>query len=570
MFKINELNKIAKFSLLTEDLLKPFWNLASDIMSVEELLKEFASDVFKKARDYNFISDKEEDLEKVNDALTSGFNYYIKGLTRGLLAKGSLNAIAKNSSILFTFQDPSTADYYFIEESSSTKKSGSESLKKYIIGKKIIANFLKSTKNDDMENLASIESPILYSKVVEESDSLIIEMPVIPVDYLDLSDEALEFGEVEYWWTNYYRLKEYYPDFPKEPKKIRTFSSDNHALGIIVDGYCFLTRPLLQDRDASKYLRGNKTFDYIWLCFKHKVLYEASHKENQQRTEGSEGISKFLKVCKKDDFVNAISCLRDNLYIDKPEIPEVCNEFFDRMLKIYDLKDFETYKFFIDKPKDEGATVFGLYQNVKIDKDYHLKYLVESKRGELHDKIIPSIKNEAVWVLKPKIAQFFLRDFFERLLFSALNDLKREKQIEDCESNYFAELSNGGSCEIDAIVKTNSSLWFIEAKTTLTVKLISDYVKKCRKIVSDFNEIDNNLRFMIVGYFSNPELEIFKNAIQPGKEMPNGYNKSRDGLQNTPYYFEVPVDGNPAHNLVCFTEPSYNKLKDTLSQTFER
>lgn len=571
MFKINNLHKIARFSLVLEDLLKPFWNLASDILSVKDVLKEFAPDVYEKAKDYNFNSDSEDDKEKVSDASTIGFIDYVKGLISRLLDKESLKEITEDSPILLIYQDPTNAEYYFIDGPSATKESASESLKRYIISKNIIANFLKATKNDDLKNLASIESPILYSKVVIKSESLLIEMPVIPVDFLDLTDKSPEYNEVEFWWTNYSRLiKDYYHDFPQEQEKVQSIVVDSQTLGLKVGNYCFLTMPLWDNDNASfKYLKKNRTLDYVWLCFKHKVLYESSHTDIQDITEGSDDISNFLNACKKDEFVNEMSCLCDNLYIDKEDISEECKMFFDRMLKIHDLKKFETYNFYIDEPKDEGATVFGLYQKVKLDADYNLKYLLENRGGKLRDKIIPSIKKEAVWVLKPKIAQFFLRDFFERLLFSALNELK-DKSIEDYLPNYFAQCNNGSSCELDAIAKTKNSLWFIEAKTTLTVNLINNYVKKCRKIAGNFKEINDNLRFMIVGYFSNPELEIFKNANSPGDKIPDDYNRKRDGLQNTPYYFEVPVDDYPVHKLICFTEPSYNKLKDTLSQTFER
>ena len=402
MFKINNLHKISKFSFVLEDLLKPFWNLASDILSVKDVLKEFAPNVYEKAKDYNFESDSEKDKEKASEASTSGFIDYVKGLTNSLLDKESLKAITADSSILLIYQDPTNAEYYFIEGPSAAKESASESLKRYIIIKNIIANFLRATKNDDLKNLASIESPILYSKVVTKSESLVIEMPVIPVDFLDLTDKSLEYNDVDFWWANYSRLiKDYYHDFPREQEKIQSIVADSQTLGVKVGNYCFLTMPLWDNDDATfKYLKKDRILDYVWLCFKHNVLYESSRKDNQQITEGSEDISNFLDACKKDDFVNEMSCLCDNLYIDKSDISEECKMFFDRMLKIHDLKKFETFNFYIDEPEDEGATVFGLYQKVKLDTDYNLKYLLENKGGKLCDKIIPSIKKEAVWVLK--------------------------------------------------------------------------------------------------------------------------------------------------------------------------
>ena len=51
------------------------------------------------------------------------------------------------------------------------------------------------------------------------------------------------------------------------------------------------------------------------------------------------------------------------------------------MLKIQKLKKFETYKFYIDEPDDDkNGSVFGIYQNIKIDPDYNLKYLFENKQ----------------------------------------------------------------------------------------------------------------------------------------------------------------------------------------------
>ena len=179
------------------------------------------------------------------------------------------------------------------------------------------------------------------------------------------------------------------------------------------------------------------------------------------------------------------------------------------------------------------------------------------------------MKKEIVWVLKPKIAQFFLSDFYEQLLYSALNELKQNQEIEDFLGNYNAVYSNGNKCEIDAIVKTKKKIFFIEAKTTLTLNLINEYTIKCQRIIADFEEIKDHIGFIIVGYFSHPELSVLRIAALHD-EIPEGYNKEREGLANTPYYFVVPIGENPNHKLECFTELSYSKLKSTLKSVFEK
>lgn len=96
---------------------------------------------------------------------------------------------------------------------------------------------------------------------------------------------------------------------------------------------------------------------------------------------------------------------------------------------------------------------------------------------------------------------------FEQFLFSALSDIKGSA-IEDYVENYHAQWSNSKDCELDAIVKTSNNIYYVEAKTTLSVRLINEYITKCKKIIRDFEEIDGHLRFLIVGYFSNPELNV--------------------------------------------------------------
>lgn len=160
---------------------------------------------------------------------------------------------------------------------------------------------------------------------------------------------------------------------------------------------------------------------------------------------------------------------------------------------------------------------------IKIDPDYNLKYLFENKQHKLNDKSLEVIDKEPVWVLKPVIAQFFLSDFFERFLFASLDELQNDNIIEGFLKNYNAKWQNGNKCEIDAIVKSYNRLFFIEAKTTLTVSLINEYIKKCQKLIKDFSEVEDKLCFIIVGYFSNPELNVFKNTVSPSN-IPKGYN----------------------------------------------
>lgn len=153
-------------------------------------------------------------------------------------------------------------------------------------------------------------------------------------------------------------------------------------------------------------------------------------------------------------------------------------------------------------------------------------------------------------------------------LYSSLEELKKSQAIEDYLKNYFAEYSAGGKCEIDAIVKTKDKIFFVEAKTTLTLNLINKYISKCQKIIRNFDEIKDHIGFLIVGYFSHSELNVLKKTVHHD-EIPEGYNEERDGLSNTPYYFEVPIGENLDHKLTCFTELSYSKLKLTLESVFK-
>lgn len=51
------------------------------------------------------------------------------------------------------------------------------------------------------------------------------------------------------------------------------------------------------------------------------------------------------------------------------------------------------------------------------------------------------------------------------------------------------------------------------------------------------------------------------------EDLPEGYNEKRADLHNIPYYFKVPIDD--IHDLICFTELSYDKLKSTLTEVFK-
>ena len=538
MFKPLRYNRFVSFRVLSEDLLLPLWNLTTYFLDPKDMLQKYVPDMKVNIENLNQGSPNEESNdEKLDDILNSAFRQYNNQLISEIMSPSSLEQEAKVLPLLMVFQIPTNSCLYYIADNDEKdiKEQDFEMLRKYIIRKKLVSRMLDKADSEQVKRIKLLDNPPLYNKIIDEDQAILIEIPILPASYVnieDLDSEDLESGLV---WFNKKRISYYCNTFPEIPAAISLKTCKHENIGLLVDNYFFPLKPMLN----SRFLKPEYKFDYIWLCIKYKVLYNFDHKKKKSNI--SELVKEFFLSSKDDQLVSDISRLQDNLYIESDILSDQCTKYFDRMLIIEDLKKLHTYKFYIDEPTDTNeSTVLGIYQKVKLDEDYQLKYLFESHGKKLHDKQEGAIEKKSVWVLKPKIAQFFISNFFEQFLFSALSDIKGSA-IEDYVENYHAQWSNSKDCELDAIVKTSNNIYYVEAKTTLSVRLINEYITKCKKIIRDFEEIDGHLRFLIVGYFSNPELNVFSQTVKK-EDLPEGYNKKRTDLHNIPYYFKVPID----------------------------
>lgn len=538
MFKPLRYNRFVSFRVLSEDLLLPLWNLTTYFLDPKDMLQKYVPDMKVNIENLNQGSPNEEsNNEKLDDILNSAFRQYNNQLISEIMSPSSLEQEAKVLPLLMVFQIPTNSCLYYIADNDEKdiKEQDFEMLRKYIIRKKLVSRMLDKADSEQVKKIKLLDNPPLYNKIIDEDQAILIEIPILPASYVnieDLDSEDLESGLV---WFNKKRISYYCNTFPEIPTAISLKTCKHENIGLLVDNYFFPLKPMLN----SSFLKPEYKFDYIWLCIKYEVLYNFDHKK--KKINISELVKEFFLSSKDDQLVSDISRLQDNLYIESDNLSDQCTKYFDRMLIIEDLKKLHTYKFYIDEPTDTNeSTVLGIYQKVKLDEDYQLKYLFESHGKKLHDKQAGSIEKKSVWVLKPKIAQFFISNFFEQFLFSALSDIKGSA-IEDYVENYHAQWSNSKDCELDAIVKTSNNIYYVEAKTTLSVRLINEYITKCKKIIRDFEEIDGHLKFLIVGYFSNPELNVFSQTVKK-EDLPEGYNKKRTDLHNIPYYFKVPID----------------------------
>lgn len=538
MFKPLRYNRFVSFRVLSEDLLLPLWNLTTYFLDPKDMLQKYVPDMKVNIENLNQGSPNEESNdEKLDDILNSAFRQYNNQLISEIMSPSSLEQEAKALPLLMVFQIPTNSCLYYIADNDEKdiKEQDFEMLRKYIIRKKLVSRMLDKADSEQVKRIKLLDNPPLYNKIIDEDQAILIEIPILPASYVnieDLDSEDLESGLV---WFNKKRISYYCNTFPEIPAAISLKTCKHENIGLLVDNYFFPLKPMLN----SRFLKPEYKFDYIWLCIKYKVFYNFDHKKKKSNI--SELVKEFFLSSKDDQLVSDISRLQDNLYIESDILSDQCTKYFDRMLIIEDLKKLHTYKFYIDEPTDTNeSTVLGIYQKVKLDEDYQLKYLFESHGKKLHDKQEGAIEKKSVWVLKPKIAQFFISNFFEQFLFSALSDIKGSA-IEDYVENYHAQWSNSKDCELDAIVKTSNNIYYVEAKTTLSVRLINEYITKCKKIIRDFEEIDGHLRFLIVGYFSNPELNVFSQTVKK-EDLPEGYNKKRTDLHNIPYYFKVPID----------------------------
>ncbi len=385
----------------------------------------------------------------------------------------------------------------------------------------------------------------------------IVYCPIIEYSFIDQEKIQIDYCEKDDVWVNVSQLKKQFNiDIQLLCIELVKLKGSNHIIGLHIDNY-FLSF----DFDIKSIIYSNKIVEFYWLLIKRNVYRQQPIKS---KTTSPSSIEDFKITVRKESFINVLSNLKKNLYLQNSVLDPEFEVFFDSMLSLSDLKHIEGYEFYVPDVVDAEKSIFGIYQENRKpnESQYNLIHWITNKDNRnynhFHDEGQKSKQKNLLKALKPEISFYFRSKFFEDYLDSILKELELEYT-----SNYNLILKDETAFEIDFIVYVNSTLYFIEAKTKMSSYYIDTYEKKCNKILDNLNGIEDKVKFILISAFSDKNCEQYKYYIE--KSVKPELNVNRPGLATKTYHFDVPIQSHAGHEITCISEPVYDNLKTIIS-----
>jgi len=589
MFKIQKNINVFTYTIILDDALIPFIELLKEINSfsaidnsifdlVDISKVEGAEDISLKL----YILEKEVKRidELKNGTLTESEIQDLDNKRENV--SDSIKALETSAlsiiSIYFTnhfFNDinikPAFSKIIFIDKSNRiiVFDGGANDLKKClfkIFTETNILNLLESILISEkskacIAKMSNFNNQLLYSQsnCLTVNLKFLINIPLINKDFINIDFvESSIFEEGEIWINKEKIQKDYSINITNTNKNIlRDFDDKSIVVGFILDDY-FINNC----KDPSRYILEDKKLDYYWFLIKNNI-YKIPHNGTYTKTTL---IDEFKETSKNDEFSELLSFLKFNLYIENQTIKEDFQKFFDHTIKVRDIKHIEDFEFYLPNLEDKDKSILGIYHlNKKPSEDHfnlfhwisneddkQINHFVTSSNRDRKDK-------EFVYTLKPEISFYFREKFFEDFF---------EKSLKECGvdyvCNYKIAYKDGGENEIDFIIKLKDTLLFIETKTKLNLKYITDFENKSDNYMQKVPSICKNLKFFIVSAYSDDDCSTYKHYIEKGKIDHNQHNQRRGSYNTIPYWFEFPITKYTDKTLTCIAEPSYNKLKEII------
>lgn len=571
MFNNIKGNCVKRLTTHLEDLLMPYWNILREMYGDDLLLNiDFANmDVSFNAEVLNIKSIPLTESSKRDYLFSFAFSLLCKKYNEDILSVLNLNK-SDFKSILLIVNDP----FILIQDTHSKQEESQNEIKRLFSTKKILTDLIDrgDKKAGLLDCIKSMDNSDFYNTLLgddDDIDNLTIWSPVYPYPLLTAECLHEETFCIDNIWINEKSLKENYQieiNLDEKTSCHLLFKNVNDsgidkAIGIKINDFVFVLKT-----DIDEFIDEQNKVDYYWLLFKMNVFKNIA--ESKKKESPQKGLLKdFLDAIQMDDFSCLLSYLENNLYIKNEDIPDKYKLFFDPLVKFEKMDGLNGYDIFVHDI-DVDSTLLGAYNKARTtdDSSYNLKHLIEQKYSNLHfwtnSSSCTKKPKKIVNVLKPEIAYFFIERFFEEFLSNILSTITSEHSNVEFVSNYNTESLPHNKHEIDFIVKSDNGLFFIEAKTKLTTAYINKYIKKCKQWYDAFNDIPSKIHFVIIGCYSDPELDVFRYSIK-GDDIPDEYNKPREGLGCLPYYFKVPIM-DTQKDLICFTEPSFQLLTKTM------
>lgn len=578
MFERNELYKVYKISVPIIDMLAPYWNLYIRVGSIDIIntivlpneysnAKDLCAKIYAKYKhDERNIEDQEE-LFAVQESVCNQVLQILKDyIIESIYSNNNFNSLFNDNILFIIHKDDSLL---CVTKGCDHKKM-----------KSLLSNFLRQTNPillllkavdskkeggfDDMINKGIYD--LEARNAVDNADFRFIYSPIYcKADFNNSEDKYIvnKLDSSEFW-INYKLLEEFQNKTVDDIDTVICFSRKSNSSILNFDGVYINDSVIPLVSDFKELFTQN--ISAVWRELKNGVYHHKLEKEDCVNRTNNITEEEFLKLAKKEEVTNKLSYLVNNLfipqeYLSKIEDIESC---FNDITIVEGLSELENYEFFSSHSEDNKPFI-GIHKKDKAgSKAYKLLHYIYKKDNKLSNirghNNINKCKSKIAKILKPDLAFYYLLRYYEDFFSLALDEIKQETGSNiDFIANQNLK-NNNSTNEVDVLAFNGTDIYIIELKTTLTIDYIVSYQKKCNKWLQYNSEIANNLKFMIVGNFGSETLNICIGNSTEEEE----YNVPRPNMNGCAYSFSVPLDG--GHELYCFTESSFERLKSKLTK----
>lgn len=579
MFEIKNRYYCFKYDINFIDILDPFIELSKDILTInikeaelvdvvdfsiinEEFQNKFdkyLKDNIKEIKPNDSLVEKQEEIqnsktEEYERLIFESKDVFEQYLTQKVFGASNLKSLI-NTGILFLLRIDKKIVSYDDQSINSLNKLLSE------FG--VINYFQTLLKGDLLKSATTNFNKFDKIQFYQTNDKLsteklnIVYCPIIEYNFIDTTKIQLDYCEKDDVWINVTQIKKKFNiDIQLSDIKLVKLNDSSHIIGLKVGDY-FLSF----DFDMKSIISIDKIVEFYWL-----LIYRDVYRQQPEKLRSllPSLVQEFNKAVRKESFINLLSQLKKNLYLEDQVIAPEFEVFFDSVLSLNSLKHIENYEFYVPDSDGSGKPILGIYKEDKKPKEtyYNLIHWVTNKDdrnyNHFHEETPQSKQKKILKALKPEISFYFRSNFFEDYVSSILDELKLKYT-----SNYNLILKDESACEIDFLIYNNSTIYFIEAKTKLSSFYIDNYEKKCNKILNNLNGIEDKVKFLLVSAFSDRNCEQYKYYIE--KSDKPELNVNRPGLATKTYYFDIPIQSHAGHEITCISEPVYDKLKTIIS-----
>jgi len=580
MFKIKNEYSCCKYDVSFLDILEPFVELSKDILTSSDVSlidiidfstidiefyqqierniadrKRLKKEISKKRKTNitlkkDELRKREEEYKRFISQSSTIFSDYMNSKS---FDDTNLETI-KNSSILFILK----SNNIFVSSTDRNLGVIQNILSKF----GVINNFQKKIKGELLRtataNFKKFDKTSFYQScgwiTVDKKD--IVCCPIIDFDFIDSDLIESDFCEKNDLWVNIQQIKKQFEiELRFDSYELIKSKETNELLGFRIDNYFFSTV-----LDVKSLIRKDRIVEFYWLLIKRDVYRQ----QPLNIKPLSEKIENFNIATKQEEFINLLSYLKKNLYLQDIEIDIQYEPFFDSVISVSDLQYVEDFEFYLPNIDTQEKSILGIYKEIKKPNEtfYNLIHWINNKDDlkydHFHKEEPQEKKKKALKALKPEISFYFRSKFFEDYVKSILTTLGLKFT-----SNYHLLLKDNTLFEIDFLINVGNDIYFVETKTKMSSQYIQAFEKKCDIILNNLIGFEGSIKFLLISAFSDDNCELYKyyieNALSP--EL----NTLRAGLSTKTYCFDIPISSQTDKSIICISEPVYDKLKTLIS-----